>query len=249
MTVANTLAKAVRNVRRRARLSPIFQVARKLKQRGVDLHAVRGVELFAGTGVDHTWELAQCVRNLEVWEIDPACEVPLQTNLSNARVKIVDSYHQMRITEELFEFVSADNFPWEYDDYYEHFELFPSVFHMLASEAVLLFNVTTNWNERRLSISDEHRRRRCEFYQCHDPARVTLEHITGTYKKLAETNGFQLRWWFAQDRYLMYPFARSRKKWRLHYMVLALKRVRPRVNDSPASIFCNSFKQVHESSS
>jgi len=165
----------------------------------------------------HTWECAPLVRSLEVWEKEPSYEAPLRRNLPTARVKIGDTFEEIKRTRDRFDFIMVDNPLSNFDGHCEHFDLFPDVLRVAKDDAIISLNVVPKvgvisrhrwpyvFNEKQLA-------RRREFYGVKDPAHVTLGQMILTYRELATRTGFRLDWWFTVRRHAV------------HCMVLKLTR-------------------------
>ena len=195
-----------------------------LRKRGVELDSLRALDLFAGTGNTITRDYAPFVKSLEAWEIEPSYERELRKNLPKALVRIVDSYEQLAITDSRLGLVVADTWTEMFAGHCEHFELFPEVFRVLDESAVLILNIMPEWKVGQSQI--EHLRRRRDFYQREDVANIPIDSMVEVYKNLARQNGFEIRWWFIKDRYLMYDLRRQAKKWRLCHLVLGLEKTK-----------------------
>ena len=206
--------------RRKLKFNQMFAITRELKSRSVDLGVLYALEMFGGTGELHTIDYASQVAGLEVWEIDPALGPKLHKNLPNATVKIVDSYMEVGLTENKFDLVVADPPFSMFNEYCEHFDLFPSIFRILNTSAILIINVRPRIIEI-TRYSDEHFKRRQSFYQTEDPWTISLEHMLETYGSLARQNCFEIKWWFTKDRVFMYPL-RKHIVDHMCYLVLAL---------------------------
>ena len=197
---------------------------RELKRRGVKLDSLHALDLFAGTGNTITRDYGPFVKSLEAWEIEPSYEPELRKNLPRAQVRIVDSFEQLANTESRVGLVVADTWTEMFAGHCEHFELFPKVFRVLDDSAALILNIMPEWKVGQYQI--EHLRRRRDFYQRENVANIPIDSMVEVYKNLARQNGFEVRWWFIKDRYLMYDLRRSAKKWRLCHLVLRLEKIK-----------------------
>src|SRR5262249_44333554 len=125
-------------------LSPTQQIVRELQRRGVRLHELHALELFAHSGFLHTRDYQPWVASLEAWEIDPKQEAALRRNLPGAEVKITDSYQEIRRTMRKYSLIVIDAPDCVHGgdgQYCEHFSMLPEVFRVASDSAVLLMNV------------------------------------------------------------------------------------------------------------
>ena len=192
-------------VRRNLRLEPIQKVLRKLKRKKIVLKELDALEIFGYTGEYHTRFYAPFVHSLEVWEIDPKCEESLKKNLPQARIKITDSFREIKNTGKKFDLIVVDNPMSMFGDNCEHFNLFPDIFNITKNQAILILNVIPkitagdkkNWpdlfNEKQL----EHRRK---FYKVENPDNIELKDMISSYKGLCTENGLEIAWFFFQRR-------------------------------------------------
>ncbi len=215
-----SLALFCRWLQHTLQLTPSDIMVRRLRRQGVDLSSMHGLEMFCGDGNEGTARLIPYFRDFEVWDIDPE----VCARLPHVVVRAVDSFQQLRETNQTYDFVSADVYPWLVAGHYDNFELFPDVFRILAPTGYLQVNLITDWNLPKYAgaeaFSDECRRRRAEFFRCDDPTRLTSEQIVGRYRELAEESGHRLEWYLTQDRYPFYRIRRHSKKWRLQLLVM-----------------------------
>ena len=210
-------------VRRKLRLTPMFRILRELKMRGINLSSLRALEMFGGSGRSYTVDYAPYVGNLEVWEIDPHLAPVLRKNLPKATVKIVDSFVELDLAKNKYDLVFIDP-PYEmFDGHCEHFELFPGLFRLLNTFAILvLCNVRLNivMVDR---YSDKHFERRRGFYNVEDPKRISLEQMVKVYKNLSMQNGFEVKWSLLMDRTFLYRLQKHSVD-RTCFLVLALEK-------------------------
>ena len=207
--------------RRKLRLTPFCGVMRELRRRGVDPSSLQALEVFGHVGKMVTVDYASAVAGLEVWEIEQQFETELRRNVPQACVRIVDSYVQLRLTTRKFGLVVVDNGAM-CGKHYEHFGVFPDVFRVLEDFAVLILNVVPEVYVQD-AMTSEHHRRRQDFYE-RDPNHVPLEEMIRVYRRLANTSGFHVRWWFIKDRYFLPSLRHQSRKKRLCFLVLALQR-------------------------
>jgi hypothetical protein len=210
------------DLRRKLRVTPVFQVFRELQNRGVRVEKLNGLELFAKDGKMHTADYYPLVKSLEAWEIKAEYEEPLRRNLPGAAIRIVDSYEEIQTTNSRFSLVVADTWTRMFDGHCEHFELFPSMFRVMEDECHLLLNVMPHWKVERFGA--EHEKRRKEFYRRDDVRNVPLEWMVRVYSGLAADNAFEITSWFCRDRYVCHRL-RPWLKCRLCYLMLSLHRM------------------------
>ena len=212
--VVRRLKKGYRALRRAVGLRPVCKVLRLLKARGVKVDQMAGLELFGFTGELHTLDYVHRIGTLEVWEIDPSCEVDLKQNLPKARIKITDSVAELRATTSTFDFIVVDNPTSTFGPYCEHFELIPDVFRVTRDGGIILLNVIPRLSEKdRRShpylFSAEHLARRSAFYGTDRPEEVSFEKMVEVYGKLAASQGCTLNWWFTEQRHFVYYLVMS----------------------------------------
>jgi hypothetical protein len=186
------------------------RLLRGLRARGVQLEQLDALELFAYTGELHTADYASRVRTLEAWELDAGHEAALRRNLPGATVRIVDSYEEVARTNKHFGFVVVDN-PMSVfgEGHCEHFDLFPELFRILDSPAVLVLNVIPELRGRARRrwphvFDREHLEARSRFYRTDSPARLTLAELDEHYRELCRANGFAVEWSFFVRRHAVY---------------------------------------------
>ena len=69
----------------------MLQVLKKLEENGTYLYEINALEVFGRKRDRHTVAHADNVKELEVWEIDSKYLKLLQKNLSDTKIKILDS--------------------------------------------------------------------------------------------------------------------------------------------------------------
>jgi hypothetical protein len=178
-------------------LLPIQRVISGMRHRGVPLSELRALEVFGYTGERLTRYYAPLVRSLEIWEIDPRLSGTLRTSFPQADVKIVDSYDEIRRTDNRFDLVVIDNFTTAE----EHFRLFPDVFRVVSDDATLVLRTiphATDLTRRRYpSMFDhDHLAARRAFYEVDTPHAIPLETLASRYGRRAEAAGFRADWHF-----------------------------------------------------
>jgi hypothetical protein len=185
------------------------RVLRGLEARGVELTSLHALELFGGTGTFHTVDFATRVGKLEVWEMDPKLQAKLEKNLPRAIVRIVDSYAELKRTEEKFDLIVVDNPMSTWSGHCEHFDLLPGLFRVAADEAVFVLDVIPSVplaTRRKYPylFNEEQCFRRREFYKTEDAENLSWQQILPAYQLHAEKHGFVLRWSFITRRHFIY---------------------------------------------
>lgn len=210
------------SLRRTLGLSPTQQVFRELQRRGVPLHELQALELFAHSGFLHTRDYQPRVAGVEAWEIDPKQEAALRHNLPGAEVKITDSYQEIRRTPRKYGLIVIDAPDCVHGgdgQYCEHFGMLPEVFRAASDSAVLLLNVMPGYPNGkpngRVLFTDAHLEHRRRFYGTDHPEKLPCEDMVPTYRKLIEANGFELEWYVSRPR---------TRDGRLHYLAMKIKR-------------------------
>lgn len=185
------------------------RVLRGLEAHGVDLASLRALEVFGGNGTFHTKDFGCRVASLQVWENDPGLEATLKRNLPGATVRIVDSFSEIRQTDERFDLIVVDNPMSTYNGHCEHFDLFPNVFRIAADEAILILDVIPSASKSAKKrfpylFNEEQRARRQEFYGLNDVDDLKWDSIVAAYRTRAEAAGFVVEWSFTQRRHFIY---------------------------------------------
>jgi hypothetical protein len=126
----------------------------------------------------------------------------------------------LKETDSKVDFLSADtalsNNPTE------HFTIFPDVFRILNDKAVMMLNTVPEMHADVLKKDAAEFRKK--FYGVEDPLKIPIEKMIEKYKSLCKENGFELKWWFTNDRYFLYPVRKASVKKRLVHMVLYVER-------------------------
>jgi hypothetical protein len=211
MEVANKLKVLAKDFRRVLKLSPMFTVFIRLKQRGVRVSTLDALEVFGGVGESHTRDIYSSVASLTIWEIRPEFESILNQRFPKSEIKITNSYLEIMRTTATYNLVVVDNAS-RHGVHYEHFDLFPNIFRILNNPAIMILNVipkvllTREMNAQRL-------RERKRFYNTDDPANISFEEFETTYLALAAQNGWKVEWFFYCRRWPS----------NVYYAVLSLK--------------------------
>ena len=188
-----------------------------LAEKGVKLGELVGLEVFGGTGTQHTLDYATKIAALDIWEIDPALGKVLKRNLPTALVATTDSYEEVVRTSKKYSLIVVDNPMSTYGKWCEHFDLFPGIFRIAKDTAVLIVAVTPEIDQKvRKSypymFNEKQLESRRAFYKTNAPERVSLEHMVAIYEEHARNSGFRTDWYFAQKRTHMFYLAMSISK-------------------------------------
>lgn len=211
------------SLRRTLRLSPTQRVFRALADRGVRTQDLDALDVFAHNGFFQTRDFHPRVRSLEAWEVDPRMEADLRRNLPGAKIKITDSFQEIRSTPATYGLVVLDPPSTDFGaqhQYHEQFDIFPEVFRVLRDDAVVVLNLIPGGTPEtapggRFAFSEKRLARRAAFYSTDHPERLTVEEMLPAHRALAEANGFTLAWHVAAPR------TRNKRLW---HLVLGLKR-------------------------
>lgn len=214
-TIRSGVITLWRSIGSRLGLLPMQGVVKGLKRRGVDLSSRHGLDVYGGTGFRTTRHYAPLLRSLEVWEINPNFEAELRRNLPSARIKITDSYEELKRTDRKYGYIVLDS-PLEiHGGHAEHFDVFPDIFRVMDDDSVLVIHVFPEADPRTLDNPDykglglfdeEHLARRRSFYGTDHPERMTLEQLATHYRGLLEKNEFTPEWHFYVRRWELRHF-------------------------------------------
>jgi hypothetical protein len=197
------------------------RVLRELDRRGLCLHEMQALEVFAHCGFLHSKDYHRRVASLEAWELDPQQEADLRRNLPGAEVKITDSFAEIRKTTRNYDLIIVDapeNIFGDRGQFCEHFEMLPEVFHVVTDSAVVILNALVGYpadNRARRRFTTEQLDRRRRFYGTDHPEMLRVTEMAPVYWRLLNAHGFELEWYFTVPRTL---------DKRLHYFVLKMKR-------------------------
>lgn len=195
-------------------------VLRELARRNIDPRNLHAIELFGGMGKFHTLDYAHRVESMEIWEIDPKLGKPLQSNLPTAKIRITDTYTELKNASKRYDLVVCDNPMSLYgsnDRHCEHFDLFPDIFSILADQAILILNVIPaidNRASRRFPyLFNEHQlAARARFYNTDHPENISLDSMAAVYTHRAAEHGYAMHWHFTRRRHFV------------HYLVMRVSR-------------------------
>jgi hypothetical protein len=197
------MKRALRPLYRRITI-PIHSVLNAILSQRIleDIHAV---QLFGNGGDALTKVYAPHTSSLQIWEIDPAYERSLRDTFPNATVKIVDSFEEVKRTNDKFNLIVIDNPLSTYGSYCEHFELFTAIYRIMCEKAILILNVIPKVNrwyraKQQHVFTVEHLRRRAEFYHTDRPEVISLRRMIDTYREISEANGYAVRWHYVKRK-------------------------------------------------
>ncbi|MFC1517408.1 hypothetical protein ACFL5G_02505 [Candidatus Margulisiibacteriota bacterium] len=219
MPLLKTLKEKLRPLKNVLAPSDMKKVFIGLKKRGVVLNSLNVLEVFAYTGENHAQDYFKLVNSLEAWEINAVHKAALEKNLPGAKIKIVDSYAEIKSTPNKFNIIIIDNEMGFFgDNHCEHFEIFPDIFRCLDNSGLIIVNVLTKKDklaqEKFSRLFDTaHNKERAEFYQTNTPDNVSFKKMLETYQTIIDKNNYQLEWCFFQKRLSF-----------LHYLVLKVKK-------------------------
>lgn len=160
---------------------------------------MHALEMFAAGGDRHTVDYQKFVCTLEAWELNPAYEDALRKNLPGARIRITDSFAELRKTSSRFDLIVIDNPMGLYGPaphYCDHYEVFtPSLFRIARETAVIVLNVAPFFKKiSKTEEAGEYLSRRGAFYGTDHPEAIPLETMMTTYRQITAAAGFNVQW-------------------------------------------------------
>jgi hypothetical protein len=212
-------------LRRALQLSPMQDLLRKLKKRGVSLHQMDALELFGADGLRHTVDYYRSVHSLEIWELNEEYLPGLQKHFPNAQIKIVDTFEEIQSTSNTYNLFVSDEPGQIYGqtmEHSEHFDLMSKYLFRVARDAALIIVNAVPEPLKQMPTANQHvaypeyLERRRQFYETNHPERVELEEMIPGYQRVIGSNGFKLDWHISVRRTL-----RSE----LSYLALAVSRI------------------------
>ena len=194
---------------RKAQLTRMGRILTELMKRGINTKQLQALELFANSGESHVKDYAPWVSTLEMWEIDPAYEKMLKQSFPLAKVKITDSYEEIKSTHKKYDLIIVDNGTSIYGGHCEHFDLFPDIFRVAADSSILILNVIPEADHAALKefpylFHQAQLVKRQDFYKTTHPEKISVDEMLKVYKELIDRNGFGLEWHFLQKRSFVY---------------------------------------------
>ncbi len=192
-----------RIILRKLKLRPIDKIFKKLKAKGYNSFET-GLEVFGYKGEYHTMNYQEFVKELHVWEWAADCEDSLKQNLPKAKIKITDSYKEIKETTIKFDLVVVDNHQGIFgDDYCEHFEMLPNVFRVLKDEAIIILNILPNINELEKMYNVDasaHKAKRNDWYKRIDTDMLPDTFFMDFYIKLFREYNYNVNFIFIEKR-------------------------------------------------
>lgn len=199
--------------------SSIEIVFSKIEKKGIDLKKVNALQTFGGSGNGMERFYKDKVKQLEVWEIEKSFEEQLRKNLPRATIKITDSFKEITQTMKKFNMILIDNPMSVFGEHCEHFDMFMESFQIMKDECIVVLDIIPNLEDRGIEFdylcSNEHLLARKLFYRTNSPKNITIEKMVETYKEIAINKGYDIRWYFTEERSGNF----------IQYLVLNLKRV------------------------
>ncbi|MGQ0602253.1 MAG: hypothetical protein ACT4QE_11250 [Anaerolineales bacterium] len=214
-TLTGQIILAAKKLRRTLKLSPIQFVFRRLREHGVRLDQLTALEAFGGTGVNQTPDLYAAVKQLEIWDLNPARRALLQQNFPKARVVTGDSYLMIRQVATTHDMVVLDSAA-RMGERYEYFEMFPHVFRVFNDPGILIVNEVPIIRD----TDPERLRQREAFYQTGHPEYVTWDQIKVMHRRMAAEYGWAIDHFFTERRW-QFNFRQDP----VYYTVLMLRRL------------------------
>lgn len=176
------------------------KLLRDLRRRGISPADMDALEAFGADGSRQTVDYFREVRSLEVWELDPKYLPALQQNLPGAKIKITDSFEEIKTTSNTYDFVVLDE-PGQLFIHRDIEKPFPMildhVFRVLRSQAVIVVNLFPDLSLQKPDASADpayprYLERRKQFYGVENPEFISVQEMVPAYKRSAEENGFTL---------------------------------------------------------
>lgn len=194
------------DLRRLLGLNSMQRVLRGIKSYGFDLSSKDALDVFGGTGEIVTQIYEPYVKSLTIWEIGQNFRPVLEKRFPNAAIKITNSFEEIKLETHKFGFIHIDNPPLVYGEYCEHFKLFPYVFNLVETSAVLVVNILPFATEKAKSyyndriLNEEHLEHRRRFYEINNADNISLDILVSKYYSLAQTAGMHIDWSFLEPR-------------------------------------------------
>jgi hypothetical protein len=196
--------------------SPMQKVVRELRRKGVEIENLNALDVFGGKGVVNTKDYASLVSSIEVWEYDPKHERDLKRRFPFAKVKITNSFEEIKHTQQRYSLINVDNPPYAHGGFFEHFEMFSDILRIAENDTILILNVLPEISGTRkgnpLFGSDIHLASRRTFYETESPQRMSLEETVAAYERIIKKNGFRIVFYFFNKLIFGYHFVVRIKK-------------------------------------
>lgn len=214
------MIELLRNIKQRIyhalKLYPVYKILRKINTH-YSLKGSSALEAFAFTGQWQAQAYSHLPAYLEAWEILEECREPLKKYLPNAVIKITDTFEEVKRCDKKFDFINVDNHQGIFGPWCEHFEFFPLLFKVAADECIVNLNVipyaTDYWRAKYSDLfSEEHSRRRAEFYKTTKPEQVSFEEMLKVYGSIAAAHSYEIVWHAHEQRTLTWYLALHLKR-------------------------------------
>ncbi|NFR87446.1 MULTISPECIES: hypothetical protein [unclassified Clostridium] len=198
--------------------SSIEVVLNNLIDKGIELKKISALQTFGGSGKGMERFYKDKVKELDVWEIEKSFEDDLKRNLPNANIKITDSFKEIRKTKKKYDMILIDNPMTIFGEHCEHFDMYIEAFRIMKEESIIILDIMPNLKniDKKFEYIKEssHLLSRKLFYRCYDPLSINIEIMLQTYKEIANSNGYEIEWYFTEERSGDF----------IQYLVLKLKR-------------------------
>ena len=182
---------------------PMKEIVKRLEAEfNVSLSEASALELFAREGDWQTVSYAPYVKTLEAWEFNPQFYEGLRRNLPHAKIKITDTWKEIKTISQKYDLIVADAPQGIYGatgEYCDHFGLLPDIFRIANNGCVVIFNV--NVEPYDFHENSEWWNRRKEYYKTEHPERLDLNETAQHYTEICRENAVRLEWSFFQQRH------------------------------------------------
>lgn len=171
----------------------IRKIIEDLTHHNIDLKNLSVLDFFAREGDWQTKVIADKVKVIHAWEVNPEFEENLKKNLPNAKIKIGDSFSFCKNSDERFDLIILDNPQGCFginQDKCEHFDALPEILNLLNNQSIVIFNVKTEPFD--YHKHEKWQSRRNDFYQRQDCSNLDKEFSFNFYKNYFETLGFKV---------------------------------------------------------
>ena len=183
---------------------PIHRVLKKLiEEHNIPLEKAEAIELFSREGDWQTVVYAPYVKSLEAWEINLDFYEGLRKNLPNAKIKITDTWKEIKDVTRKYDLIVADTPQATYgenDEHCEHFGLLPDVFRIANDGCVIILNV--NKEPYNLQEGSLWWKRRKDYYRTEHPEKLEFNSVIQRYKEILQENNVKMQWCFFQQRHV-----------------------------------------------
>lgn len=191
---------------------------KQIEEKGINLTSMNALEVFGGNGKAVDTYILNKVKSLEVWEIDKRKEIDLRNNLPGAKVKITDSFNEIKITENKYDIIILDNPMEMFNEHCENFDMFIHIFNVLKDEAIIILDIIPSLDNKSIKFeylkNNIHLLCRKLFYRVENPLNIPIDQIIFAYEDIINKNGYKLEWSFIEER----------SKDFIYYLVLKIKK-------------------------